>query len=79
MTDRDLYTEFREFQVELWELILGADLDKPDIAASLVAAAVMIAASEGCGPELQRESIERLADHAIDRLANLTDSAAIRH
>lgn len=47
---------------------MRCDLHKPDIAAALVAAAVVLAASDGCDAKLQMESIVKFAGDTIARL-----------
>ena len=68
-----------EFSHALAGLLHRCDLDKPDVAAGLVAAAVILAASDGFEPDEQGEIIARFADNAIARLDCLCEPEEVRH
>ena len=77
--DEFYFRDIHEFSLELSELVVRCDLDKPDVAAALVSAAVIIAESAGCDPDEQRESIDMLAENAIARLNRLNEPDKTRH
>jgi len=79
MTDKNVLTTIDEFNHALTDLLTRCELHKPQIAAALVAAAVVLAASEGCDAHQQAKSIAMFAEDAIDSLAALTKPAEPRH
>ena len=79
MTDEELIRDLNDFNYELAVLLHRSELHKPDVAAALVTVAVMLAASDGCGPVEQGEAIFGFAEKAISRLADLTDPDQLRH
>ena len=54
-------------------------MDSWDVAAALVAAAVVLAARNGCDPFEQERSIIGFAEHAIARLIHLNEFEQTRH
>jgi hypothetical protein len=79
MTGETLLTNLDEFTYEISSLVVRCDLNGPDIAAALVAAAVYVAASDGCDTRVQMQSIVEFADNAITRLERLSESGEVRH
>ena len=79
MANKTPMNSIYEFHDELIALLVRCDLHKPDVASALVAAAVGLAALDGCDPELQRASIETFAANAIVKLLRHGDSADTLH
>jgi hypothetical protein len=79
MTDENVLTTIDEFNHALTDLFTRCELHKPQVAAALVAAAVVLAASEGCDPDAQAASIASFAENAIDGLNTLTEPDEPRH
>ncbi len=79
MANKTPMNSIYEFHDELIALLVRYDLHKPDVASTLVSAAVALAAADGCDPELQRASIEKFAASAIVKLLRLSDSAETFH
>ena len=79
MTDENLLSNIYEFNDELEALLKSCDVDSWDVAAALVAAAVVLAARNGCDPIEQEESILGFAENAIVRLIHLSEFEQTRH
>lgn len=79
MTDEISLTSLDEFNYVISSVVVRSDLHRPDMAAALVAAAVYIAASDGCDARVQMQSIVEFADNAITRLEHLTGPGEERH
>ena len=79
MTDEVFLTTMDELICELSTLVARCDLRKPEIAAARVAAAVVIAASEGCDANEQINSIAEFAGNAVTRLTEPSQPEEARH
>ena len=79
MTDENLLSNIYEFNDGLEALLKSCDVDPWDIAAALVAPAVVLAARNGCDPLEQESSIVGFAEHAIARLIRLNEFEQTRH
>ena len=79
MTDEILLSNIYEFSDELETLLKSCDVDSWDVAAALVAAAVVLTARNGCDPIEQEESILGFAENAIVRLIHLNEFEQTRH
>ena len=77
--DEDQLNTICEFSYELAILVQRCELHNSDVAAGLVSAAVILAASDGFDPQEQEEIIAGLADNAITRLNGLCEPAETRH
>lgn len=79
MTDENQLSNIYEFNDELEALLKRCDSSAWDVAAALVAAAVILVSRSGYDPYEQERSIVGFAEHAIARLIRLNELEETRH